>query len=142
MKKSDLQKIIKEAIAEVKQENLNENPALMGLARVAASSAGAAAGEKLVDKYLEDDEDPNDEHSDKFQQENEINEEDAMIQRGKNVYDAIVKNRLQNLFKTLTRGTEFPSKYNPKDSDMQVKLNKFAVDYKRAGGDLKMDVTI
>ena len=72
----------------------------------------------------------------------EIREEDAMIQRGKNVYDAIVKNRLQNLFKTLTRGTEFPSKYNPKDSDMQVKLNKFAVDYKRAGGDLKMGVTI
>ena len=72
----------------------------------------------------------------------EIKEEDAMIQRGKNVYDAIVKNRLQNLFKTLTRGTEFPSKYNSKDSDMQVKLNKFAVDYKRAGGDLKMDVTI
>ena len=136
MKKSDLQKIIKEAIAEVKQENLNENPALMGLARVAAASAGAAAGEKLVDKYLEDDEDPNDKYS------NEIKEEDAMIQRGKNVYDAIVKNRLQNLFKTLTRGTEFPSKYNPKDSDMQVKLNKFAVDYKRAGGDLKMDVTI
>ena len=136
MKKSDLQKIIKEAIAEVKQENLNENPALMGLARAAATAAGAAAGEKLVDKYLEDDEDPNDKYS------NEIKEEDAMIQRGKNVYDAIVKNRLQNLFKTLTRGTEFPSKYNPKDSDMQVKLNKFAVDYKRAGGDLKMDVTI
>ena len=136
MKKSDLQKIIKEAIAEVKQENLNENPALMGLARAAATAAGAAAGEKLVDKYLEDDEDPNDKYS------NEIKEEDAMIQRGKNVYDAIVKNGLQNLFKTLTRGTEFPSKYNPKDSDMQVKLNKFAVDYKRAGGDLKMDVTI
>ena len=136
MKKSELQKLIKEAIAEIKQENLNENPALMGLARVAAASAGAAAGEKLVDKYLEDDEDPNDEYS------NEIKEEDAMIQRGKNVYDAIVKNGLQNLFKTLTRGTEFPSKYNPKDSDMQVKLNKFAVDYKRAGGDLKMDVTI
>ena len=72
----------------------------------------------------------------------EIREEDAMVQRGKNVYDAIVKNNLQNLFKTLTRGTEFPSKYNPKDSDMQVKLNKFAVDYKRAGGDLKMGVTI
>jgi len=68
--------------------------------------------------------------------------EEAMVQRGKNVYNAIVKNKLQNLFKTLTRGTEFPSKYNPKDSDMQVKLNKFAVDYKRAGGDLKMDVTI
>ena len=68
----------------------------------------------------------------------EIREEEAMIQRGKNVYDAIVKNGLQNLFKTLTRGTEFPSKYNPKDSDMQVKLNKFAVDYKRAGGDLKL----
>lgn len=136
MKKSDLQKIIKEAIAEVKQENLNENPALMGLARTAATAAGAAAGEKLVDKYLEDDEDPNDEYS------NKIKEEDAMIQRGKNVYNAIVKNNLQNLFKTLTRGTEFPSKYNPKDSDMQVKLNKFAVDYKRAGGDLKMGVTI
>ena len=136
MKKSELQKLVKEAIAEIKQENLNENPALMGLARTAATAAGAAAGEKLVDKYLEDDEDPNDEHS------NEIKEEDAMIQRGKNVYDAIVKNGLQNLFKTLTRGTEFPSKYNPKDSDMQVKLNKFAVDYKRAGGDLKMDVTI
>ena len=136
MKKSELQKLIKEAIAEIKQENLNENPALMGLARAAATAAGVAAGEKLVDKYLEDDEDPNDEYS------NEIKEEDAMIQRGKNVYDAIVKNGLQNLFKTLTRGTEFPSKYNPKDSDMQVKLNKFAVDYKRAGGDLKMDVTI
>ena len=136
MKKSELQKLIKEAIAEIKQENLNENPALMGLARVAATAAGTAAGEKLVDKYLEDDEDPNDKYS------NEIKEEDAMIQRGKNVYDAIVKNRLQNLFKTLTRGTEFPSKYNPKDSDMQVKLNKFAVDYKRAGGDLKMGVTI
>ena len=136
MKKSELQKLIKEAIAEIKQENLNENPALMGLARTAATAAGAAAGEKLVDKYLEDDEDPNDKYS------NEIKEEDAMIQRGKNVYDAIVKNGLQNLFKTLTRGTEFPSKYNPKDSDMQVKLNKFAVDYKRAGGDLKMDVTI
>jgi len=68
--------------------------------------------------------------------------EEAMVQRGKNVYNAIVKNKLQNLFKTLTRGAEFPSKYNPKDSDMQVKLNKFAVDYKRAGGDLKMDVTI
>ena len=136
MKKSDLQKIIKEAIAEVKQENLNENPALMGLARAAATAAGAAAGEKLVDKYLEDDEDPNDEYS------NEIKEEDAMIQRGKKVYDAIVKNKLQNLFKTMTRGAEFPSNYNPKDSDMQVKLNKFAVDYKRAGGDLKMGVTI
>ena len=136
MKKSELQKLIKEAIAEIKQGNLNENPALMGLTRVAAASAGAAAGEKLVDKYLEDDEDPNDKYS------NEIKEEDAMIQRGKNVYDAIVKNGLQNLFKTLTRGTEFPSKYNPKDSDMQVKLNKFAVDYKRAGGDLKMNVTI
>ena len=136
MKKSELQKLIKEAIAEIKQENLNENPALMGLARAAATAAGAAAGEKLVDKYLEDDEDPNDKYS------NEIKEEDAMIQRGKNVYDAIVKNRLQNLFKTLTRGAEFPSKYNPKDSDMQVKLNKFAVDYKRAGGDLKMDVSI
>ena len=136
MKKSELQKLIKEAIAEIKQENLNENPALMTLGRAAATAAGAAAGEKLVDKYLEDDEDPNDEHS------NEIKEEDAMIQRGKNVYDAIVKNGLQNLFKTLTRGTEFPSKYNPKDSDMQVKLNKFAVDYKRAGGDLKMGVTI
>jgi len=68
--------------------------------------------------------------------------EEAMVQRGKNVYNAIVKNKLQNLFKTLTQGTEFPPKYNPKDSDMQVKLNKFAVDYKRAGGDLKMDVTI
>ena len=68
--------------------------------------------------------------------------EEAMVQRGKNVYNAIVKNKLQNLFKTLTRGTEFPSKYNPEDSDMQVKLNKFAVDYKRAGGDLRMDVTI
>ena len=136
MKKSELQKLIKEAIAEIKQDNLNENPALMALGRAAATAAGAAAGEKLVDKYLEDDEDPNDKYS------NEIKEEDAMIQRGKNVYDAIVKNRLQNLFKTLTRGTEFPSKYNPKDSDMQVKLNKFAVDYKRAGGDLKMDVTI
>ena len=136
MKKSELQKLIKEAIAEVKQENLNENPALMGLARAAATAAGAAAGEKLVDKYLEDDEDPNDKYS------NEIKEEDAMIQRGKKVYDAIVKNKLQNLFKTMTRGAEFPSNYNPKDSDMQVKLNKFAVDYKRAGGDLKMDVTI
>ena len=72
----------------------------------------------------------------------EIREEEAMIQRGKKVYDAIVKNKLQNLFKTLTRGTEFPSKYNPKDSDMQVKLNKFAVDYERAGGDLKIGVTI
>ena len=68
--------------------------------------------------------------------------EEAMVQRGKNVYNAIVKNKLQNLFKTLTRGTEFPSKYNPKDGDMQVKLNKFAVDYKRAGGDLKMDANI
>ena len=136
MKKSELQKLIKEAIAEIKQENLNENPALMALGRAAATAAGTAVGSKFADKYLEDDEDPNDEHS------NEIKEEDAMIQRGKNVYDAIVKNRLQNLFKTLTRGTEFPSKYNPKDSDMQVKLNKFAVDYKRAGGDLKMDVTI
>ena len=136
MKKSDLQKIIKEAIAEIKQENLNENPALMGLARVAATAAGTAAGEKLVDKYLEDDEDPNDKYS------NEINEEEAMVQRGKNVYNAIVKNKLQNLFKTLTRGAEFPSKYNPKDSDMQVKLNKFAVDYKRAGGDLNLGVSI
>ena len=71
----------------------------------------------------------------------EIREEDAMIQRGKNVYNAIVKNNLQNLFKTLTRGTEFPSKYNPKDSDMQVKLNKFAVDFKRAGGDLNLGFT-
>ena len=136
MKKSELQKLIKEAIAEIKQENLNENPALMSLGKVAARAAGAAVGAKFADKYLEDDEDPNDKYS------NEIKEEDAMIQRGKNVYDAIVKNGLQNLFKTLTRGTEFPSKYNPKDSDMQVKLNKFAVDYKRAGGDLKMDVTI
>ena len=136
MKKSDLLKIVKEAITEVKQENLNENPALMALGRVAATAAGAAAGEKLVDKYLEDDEDPNDKYS------NEINEEEAMVQRGKNVYNAIVKNKLQNLFKTLTRGAEFPSKYNPKDSDMQVKLNKFAVDYKRAGGDLNLGVTI
>ena len=71
----------------------------------------------------------------------EIREEEAMIQRGKKVYDAIVKNKLQNLFKTMTRGAEFPSKYNPKDSDMQVKLNKFAVDYKRAGGDLKLGFT-
>ena len=31
--------------------------------------------------------------------------------------------------------------YNPKDSDMQVKLNKFAVDYKRAGGDLNLGFT-
>ena len=68
--------------------------------------------------------------------------EEAMVQRGKSVYNAIVKNKLQNLFKTLTRGTEFPSKYNPKDSDMQVKLNKFAVDYKRAGGDLNLGVTV
>ena len=67
--------------------------------------------------------------------------EEAMIQRGKNVYNAIVKNKLQNLFKTLTRGTEFPSKYDPKDSDMQIKLNKFAVDYKRAGGDLNVGFT-
>jgi hypothetical protein len=72
----------------------------------------------------------------------EIREEDAMIQRGKNVYDAIIKNRLQNIFKTMTHGTEFPSNYNPKDSDMQVKLNKFAVDYKRAGGDLNLGVSI
>ena len=72
----------------------------------------------------------------------EIREEEALIQRGKKVYNAIVKNKLQNLFKTMARGTEFPSKYNPKDSDMQVKLNKFAVDYKRAGGDLKIGVTI
>ena len=71
----------------------------------------------------------------------EIREEEAMIQRGKNVYNAIIKNKLQNLFKTLTRGTEFPSKYDPKDSDMQVKLNKFAVDYKRAGGDLNLGFT-
>ena len=71
----------------------------------------------------------------------EIREEDAMIQRGKNVYDAIVKNKLQNLFKTMARGTEFPSKYNPKDGDMQIKLNKFAVDYKRAGGDLDLGFT-
>ena len=68
--------------------------------------------------------------------------EEAMIQRGKNVYNAIVKNKLQNLFKTMARGTEFPSKYDPKDSDMQVKLNKFAVDYKRAGGDLNLGVTM
>ena len=68
--------------------------------------------------------------------------EEVMVQRGKNIYNAIIKDRLQNLFKTMTRGTEFPSKYNPKDSDMQVKLNKFAVDYKRTGGNLKMDVTI
>ena len=67
--------------------------------------------------------------------------EEAMVQRGKNVYNAIVRDKLQNLFKTLTRGTEFPSKYNPKDSDMQVKLNKFAVDYKRAGGDLNVGFT-
>ena len=53
----------------------------------------------------------------------EIREEEAIIQRGKNVYDAIIKNNLQNLFKTMSRGTEFPSKYDPKDSDMQVKLN-------------------
>ena len=72
MKKSDLQKIIKEAIAEVKQENLNENPALMALGRAAATAAGAAAGEKLVDKYLEDDEDPNDEYSDALQQEGKL----------------------------------------------------------------------
>lgn len=69
MKKSELQKLVKEAIAEVKQENLNENPALMALGRAAATAAGAAAGEKLVDKYLEDDEDPNDEYSRKSQQE-------------------------------------------------------------------------
>jgi len=68
--------------------------------------------------------------------------EEAMVKRGENVYNAIVRNKLQNLFKTLTRGTEFPSKYNPKDSDMQVKLNKFAVDYKRAGGDLNVGITI
>jgi|TARA_B100001063_G_scaffold16111_1_gene12410 hypothetical protein len=67
--------------------------------------------------------------------------EEAMVQRGKNVYNAIVRDKLQNLFKTLTRGTEFPSKYDPKDSDMQVKLNKFAVDYKRAGGDLNVGFT-
>jgi len=68
--------------------------------------------------------------------------EEAMVKRGENVYNAIVRNKLQNLFKTLTRGTEFPPKYNPKDSDIQVKLNKFAVDYKRAGGDLNLGVTI
>jgi hypothetical protein len=72
----------------------------------------------------------------------EIREEEAIIQRGKNVYNAIVKKGLQNLFKTMARGTEFPPKYNPKDSDMQVKLNKFANDYKRAGGDLNLGVTI
>ena len=71
----------------------------------------------------------------------EIREEEVMIQRGKKVYDAIIKNNLQNLFKTMARGTEFPSKYNPEDSDMQVKLNKFAVDYKRAGGDLDLGFT-
>lgn len=69
MKKSELQKLIKEAIAEIKQENLNENPALMSLGKVAARAAGAAVGAKLADKYLEDDEDPNDEHSRKPQQE-------------------------------------------------------------------------
>ena len=72
MKKSDLQKIIKEAIAEVKQETLNENPALMALGRAAATAAGAAAGEKLVDKYLEDDEDPNDEYSNKLNKEGKL----------------------------------------------------------------------
>ena len=69
MKKSELQKLIKEAIAEIKQENLNENPALMSLGKVAARAAGAAVGAKFADKYLEDDEDPNDEHSRKPQQE-------------------------------------------------------------------------
>ena len=34
----------------------------------------------------------------------EIREEEALIQRGKNVYDAIIKNKLQNLFKTLSLG--------------------------------------
>ena len=69
MKKSELQKLIKEAIAEIKQENLNENPALMSLGRAAATAAGTAVGSKFADKYLEDDEDPNDEHSRKSQQE-------------------------------------------------------------------------
>ena len=52
MKKSELQKLIKEAIAEIKQENLNENPALRSLGRVAARAAGAAVGAKLADKYF------------------------------------------------------------------------------------------
>ena len=72
MKKSELQKLIKEAIAEIKQENLNENPALMSLGRVAARAAGTAVGAKFADKYLEDDEDPNDEHSLKPQQEGKL----------------------------------------------------------------------
>ena len=69
MKKSELQKLVKEAIAEIKQENLNENPALMALGRAAATAAGTAVGSKFADKYLEDDEDPNDEHSREPQQE-------------------------------------------------------------------------
>ena len=69
MKKSELQKLVKEAIAEIKQDNLNENPALMALGRAAATDAGTAVGSKFADKYLEDDEDPNDEHSRKSQQE-------------------------------------------------------------------------
>ena len=47
MKKSELQKLIKEAIAEIKQENLNENPALMALGRAAATAAGTAVGSKF-----------------------------------------------------------------------------------------------
>ena len=66
MKKSELHKLIKEAIKEVRQENLNENPAAAGaaaralasLARVAgtsaARSAGAALGKKAVDKFFDD----------------------------------------------------------------------------------------
>ena len=136
MKKSDLQKIIKEAIAEVKQENLNENPALMGLARAAATAAGAAAGEKLVDKYLEDDEDPNDEHSDELQQEGKLGKflggaafVAALLAGNAKIDQSFYKDDAQivQLEKDLLQAKADNDKEKIKDLARQIKNRKIAV---------------
>ena len=48
----------------IKQDKMNENPALMALGRAAATGAGTALGDKLGSKLMGDeDEDPDDEHT-------------------------------------------------------------------------------
>ena len=136
MKKSELQKLVKEAIAEVKQENLNENPALMGLARAAATAAGAAAGEKLVDKYLEDDEDPNDEHSDELQQEGKLGKflggaafVAALLAGNAKIDQSFYKDDAQivQLEKDLLKAKEDKDKEKIKDIARKLKDRKIAV---------------
>ena len=136
MKKSELQKLIKEAIAEIKQENLNENPALMALGRAAATAAGAAAGEKLVDKYLEDDEDPNDEHSDELQQEGKLGKflggaafVAALLAGNAKIDQSFYKDDAQivQLEKDLLKAKEDKDKEKIKDITRKLKDRKIAV---------------